>query len=75
MQRRFRKTSPGHVAEVWVDLGRLRYDVELYADGEFADRKRGWRQPDELEIYVEGQDTSALVHIEHAGKIWCTWPR
>ena len=75
MQRRFRKTSPGHAAEVWVDLGPLRYDVELYANGHFADRKTGWRHDDELEVYVEGKDTSALVHIEHGGKVWCTWPR
>lgn len=75
MQKRFRKTQLGGSAEVWVDVGRLRYRVELYENGEYVNRTRGWRGSEEVKAFVLGKDFSALVHIDPSGKSWCTWPR
>jgi len=75
VQKRFRKASNGHVAEVWVDLGLLRYGVELYENGTFAKRQSGWRPSGGIEAHLEGQDFAALVRIDAAGKVACTWAR
>jgi len=76
MQKRFRKTKASKAAEVWVDVGRLRYSVELYEDGEFVERKRGFRPGAEhAEAFLSGKDFSALVRIQPDGKVRCTWSR
>lgn len=74
-QRRFRKSENGRAADLWVDIGLLRYDVELYENGHFAKRQRGWRRSGEIEAHLVGQDFAALVRIDSTGKVGCTWAR
>ncbi len=76
MQKRFRKTRESKAADVWVDVGRLRYSVELYENGEFVERKKGFRSGAEhAEAFLSGKDFSALVRIQPDGKVRCTWSR
>jgi hypothetical protein len=75
LQQRFRKTDNGSFAELWVDVGLLRYDVELYENGCFARRQRGWRKGREIEAHLVGSDFAALVRIDSSGHIACTWAR
>ncbi len=58
---------------MWVDVGILWYTVELYEDGEFVARKRGFRpRHQDAEIFLSGNDFAALVHIFPDGKLRCT---
>ena len=76
MQERFRKTRRGKVAEVWTEVGPLRYKVELYENGEFVEQQKGRRsRSDEAEIHVTGHDFAALVRIQPDGGVRCTWSR
>jgi hypothetical protein len=76
MQERFRKTSQGKVAEVWAEVGSLRYRVELYENGEFVEHKKGRRsRSDETEIHLSGRDFAALLRIQPDGTVRCTWSR
>ena len=73
VQERFRRAHNGRVADVWVDLGVLRYDVELYENGSLARRQSGWRQSGEIEAHLVARDFAVLVRIDAAGKVACTW--
>lgn len=76
MQKRFRKTRAGKAADVWVELGALRYTVELYENGEFVERCRGRRsRSEETEVFLSGEDFAALVRIQPDAAIRCTWSR
>lgn len=76
MQKRFRQTKAGKVADVWLDAGMFRYTVELYEDGEFVERRKGFRSgSQETEAFISGKDFSALVRIRADGKVRCTWSR
>ena len=73
VQERFRKACHGSVAEVWVDLGMLRYGVELYENGALAERQSGWRPSGEIEAHLVARDFAVLVRIDAVGKVACTW--
>lgn len=76
MQERFRKTRAGKAAEVWVEVGPLRYQVELYENGEFVEQQKGRRsRSEETEVHVSGEDFAALVHIQPDATVRCTWSR
>ncbi len=71
-EKRFRRTTNGHTAEAWVDVGLLRYTVELYEDGVFVKRMCGFRPSREsVEVFVSGVEFTALVHIERNGRVRC----
>ncbi len=57
MQKRFRKVEGDCAAEVWLDVGLLRYKAELYEDGVLLDKQKG-RKPDkeEIKVYLSGKD-------------------
>ncbi len=74
MQQRFRKSKNGILAEAWVDLGILRYTVELYENGEFLGSKTGLRPRSEgIEVFLAGKRFAALVKISPDGKVRCTF--
>jgi len=76
MQERFRKMRQGRVAEVWAEVGPLRYKVELYENGEFIEHQKGRRsRADETEIHVAGREFAALVRIQPDGTVRCVWSR
>ncbi len=76
MQRRYRQTKAGRAAEIWVELGTLRYKAELYENGEFIQRQAGFRsRSDEAELFLSGTDFSAIVRIQPDGDVRCTWSR
>ncbi len=76
MQERFRKTRAGKAAEIWVELGPLRYKVELYENGEFIQQHKGRRRrSEETEVHVAGREFAALVHILPDTTVRCTWSR
>jgi len=76
MQKRFRKTKAGKAAEVWAETGMLRYTIELYENGRFVERKRGFRPgADEIDAWLSGQNFAALVRIHPDGTVRCTWSR
>ncbi|MGD2107985.1 MAG: hypothetical protein PVI86_01210 [Phycisphaerae bacterium] len=76
MQERFRKTRRNGAAEVWVEVGPLRYQVELYESGEFVERRTGRRpRTDEIEVHLAGRGFAALVHIQPDATARCTWSR
>jgi hypothetical protein len=61
-----------HSGEAWVDVGVLRYAVELYEDGMFVGRRVGFRRGrDSIEVFVPGRRFTALVHIERDGRVRC----
>lgn len=71
-EKRFRRTMNGHTGETWVDVGLLRYAVELYEDGVFVKRMRGFRPArDSVEVFVSGREFTTLVHIERNGRVRC----
>lgn len=75
-QRRFRQTKAGKAAEVWVETGMLRYSAELYENGVFIQRARGFRErARETELFLSGADFSALIRLQPDGQIRCTWSR
>ena len=76
MQKRFRKEIDGKAAEVWIEVGLLRYKAELYENGEFIQRQRGRRsRTEESRIFLSGREFSALLHLDPDKTIRCTWSR
>lgn len=71
-QKRFHKTVDDRVAEARVDVGLMRYTVELFENGKLTRRQsrfrwRGWNR----EMFLAGNEFTALVHIERGGKVRC----
>jgi hypothetical protein len=76
LQRRYRKAAQGHVADVWVDVGPLRYTAELYEDGECAECKAGPRpRNEEIDVLLSGTYFAALVRVAPDRSVRCTWAR
>ncbi len=76
MHKRFRKTTRDKAAEAWVELGTLRYTVELYENGEFVAKKSGFRsRSEQVEVHLSGEAFAVLVRIQSDGTIRCTWSR
>lgn len=74
MQKRFRRTQGCKAADVWVELGILRYSVELYEDGEFVGRKRGFLpRSGHVEVFLSGKDFASLVKVFPDGRVRCTF--
>ncbi len=76
MQKRFRKVERGNIGEVWVDVGVVGYRIELYENGEFISSAKG-RKPrsQAAEVFLTGTHFAALLHIQPAGEVRCTWSR
>lgn len=76
MQRRFRKTKDCKAADVWVELGILRYSVELYEGGKFVGKKRGFLpRSGHVEVFLSGKDFASLVKVFADGAVRCTFSR
>lgn len=76
MHKRFRKTAGDMAAEAWVELGTLRYTVEMYENGGFVAKKSGFRRRSEqIEVHLSGEAFAVLVRIQSDGAIRCTWSR
>ena len=76
MQKRFRKAGSDHAAEVWAELGLLRFRLELYENGEFVQRAGGAIPRGEYtECLLSGRDVAALVRVHPGREVTCTWAR
>lgn len=76
MQKRFRKATDATAAEVWVDVGFLRYRIELYEDGELAGNRKGFLSRQQYtEALLSGDNVAALVRIQPDRTVQCTWAR
>lgn len=76
MHKRFRKTTKEMAAEAWVEVGVLRYNVELYENGEFVAKKSGFRsRSEQIEAHLSGEAFAVLVRIQTDGAVRCTWSR
>ncbi len=76
MHKRFRKATKEMAADAWVEVGALRYTVELYENGEFVAKKSGFRsRSEEIEAHLTGEVFAVLVRIQSDGTIRCTWSR
>ena len=76
IQKRFRKEIDGKAAEVWIEVGVVRYKAELYENGEFVERQRGrYSKTEETRIFLSGQEFSALLHLDPDRTIRCTGSR
>ncbi len=76
MHKRFRKTTKDMAAEAWVELGALRFKVELYENGEFVAKKSGFRgRSEQIEAHLSGEVFAVLVRIQSDGTVRCTWSR
>ncbi len=72
VQKRFQKSVDDRMAEAWVDVGLIRYTVELYEDGTLTRRQTRfrWRERNR-NMFLTGKEFTALVHIERGGRVRC----
>lgn len=76
MLKRFRKTKGGRPTDVWVEVGILRYTIELYEDGAFVGRKGGFvPRAGNVEVFLSGKDFASLVTIHPDRTVRCTLSR
>ena len=76
MVKRYRKETNGRAAEVWVEVGLLRYKAELYEEGTLLKRSGGFIPRQEYaETLVTSGDLAALVRVHADRSISCTWAR
>lgn len=71
-QKRFHKTVDERMGEVRVSVGLMRFTVELYEDGKLTRRQRRfrWRGCNQ-EMFLTGNEFTALVHLERGGHVRC----
>ncbi len=78
MVKRYRKETNGRAAEVWVEVGLLRYKAELYEEGTLLKRSGGFiprKEQEYAERLVTSGDLAALVRVHPDRSVSCTWAR
>ena len=72
IRKRFQRTIDDRTVEARVRVSLLRCRVDLYEDGERTQRQSDFRwRCRERDVFLEGNDFTALVHLEAGGKIRC----